>query len=288
MRRVAALVGLLALTAALIGLTASAATAHAVLERTFPADGAVVDSTPAEVRLEFSEAVSAPPGAIRVFDSAGRRIDSGRVSNDGPTVVLTNMGGAQSHGTHIVTWRVVSADGHPIKGAFVFSVGEDEGIEDSVVADRLGASGDRPYAIAAGIARWVTYVAGLVAVGALAFVAFAGGTGIAPVRRVARIAAAVGIVASLAQIPLFAAETTGLGLAALSSGAVWSDALSSSVGIAAMVRAAGLRRGPRWYGGGPAGGPPAATPGQRRRCRPGGTARGPSSRYRWRWRRWRR
>ncbi len=240
MRKLSALVGSLALAAGLIGLSASAATAHAVLERTFPVDGSVVDSTPAEVRLEFSEAVNAPPGAIRVYDASGNRIDSGVVSSDGPETVLTAMGDSQSHGTHIVTWRVVSADGHPIKGAFVFSVGEAEGIDASVVADLLGAAGDRPYAIAAGIARWLTYLGALTAIGALAFTTFVGGQATDQVRRLVRVTATVGAVASLAQIPLFAAESTGLGFSALSSGAVWADALSSSVGIAAISRAAGL------------------------------------------------
>jgi copper transport protein len=117
-----------------------AAFAHAVLLRTDPPDicapqamprlaaddprcltGAVLASPPAAVRLLFTEPVSPVGRGIRVVGSDGRRVDRGPARVDGPE--LTVEIAAEDAGTYFVTWRVISADTHPARGSFAFSVG---------------------------------------------------------------------------------------------------------------------------------------------------------------------
>ncbi|HJR91945.1 MAG TPA: copper resistance protein CopC [Acidimicrobiia bacterium] len=215
--------------------------AHAALVESSPSDGAHLDSAPAEVVVTFSEPVDPPAGAIRVYDTKRNRVDQGDSgSGDHPDVVEASLRPDLADGAYVATWHVVSLDGHPIRGAFVFHVGHASGpVDESLVAALLGEGGEIPFAVAGMVARWVTYVAGLIAAGAALFAWSLGRADAATVRLI-RIAAAVGAVASLLQVPLFAAESTGLGSGAWSSGSAWGDAIGSPVGRAAAVRTLAL------------------------------------------------
>ncbi|RST22840.1 copper resistance protein CopC, partial [Streptomyces sp. WAC04770] len=107
----------------LLGGSAPAA-AHAVLEDTAPARGAVVAEPPSQVELVFSEAVSASGDGIRVLDPSGRRVDDGRPTAKGGGTYAVALSGPEARGTYTVTYQVESADSHPVAGAFTFSVGE--------------------------------------------------------------------------------------------------------------------------------------------------------------------
>jgi copper transport protein len=103
--------------------SASPAAAHATLVSTNPAEGARLATAPSEVRLEFSEAVSLGAGYARVLSSDGERVDTGTPSVDGPVVAIPLRPGLPDDG-YLVTYRVVSADSHPISGAFAFVAGD--------------------------------------------------------------------------------------------------------------------------------------------------------------------
>ncbi|WP_165984242.1 copper resistance protein CopC [Streptomyces sp. YIM 98790] len=112
--------------AAVLLLGAPAAAAHASLSGSDPEDGAVVPEAPPEVRLTFTEEVALSAGSVRVLDPDGNRADPGaapgRVPGDGFTYAVPLDEGL-GDGTYTVVWQVVSADGHPISGAFTFSLG---------------------------------------------------------------------------------------------------------------------------------------------------------------------
>jgi copper transport protein len=218
------------------------ALAHAQLEETSPADGEVVDVPPAEVAVYFNEPVSPPTGALRVFDNSGQRVDLGHVRQiDGGAGLEVDLEGGLTDNTYIATWRVESADGHPISGAFVFYVGEPgEAPDQSVVESLLGSSGDRTVAVLAGVLRWTAYVASLAAIGVFVFGARISRTSQGLLGRLLRVSCWVGILASLAQIPTHALLATGLGVDALLAGPVWTDAITSSVGVASLIRTAGF------------------------------------------------
>jgi len=115
--------GSLAITVAVIALTAvPSAFAHAILQESTPTNGAVVRHSPAAVELRFNESVETAFGSIRVYDCTGKRVDAGKITRPNDRSVSVPIGGALPRGTYTATWRVISADSHPIAGAFTFSV----------------------------------------------------------------------------------------------------------------------------------------------------------------------
>jgi len=104
-------------------LSPSAASAHAVLLGTTPSNDTVVQKQPALVTLRFNEAVETAFGSLRVYNFAAKRVDTGEVRRPDDRSVAVALQRGLARGTYTVTWRVVSADSHPIEGAFVFHVG---------------------------------------------------------------------------------------------------------------------------------------------------------------------
>ncbi|MGZ4315526.1 MAG: copper resistance CopC family protein, partial [Gaiellaceae bacterium] len=106
----------------------AAAWAHAVLEHTTPVPSSVVNRTPPLVLLTYSEAVEPRFAIVSVTNEAGRQQIAGpprRSAADPKTlaVPLRHL----SQGWYLVYWRVVSVDGHPVRGAFLFAVGPNPG-----------------------------------------------------------------------------------------------------------------------------------------------------------------
>ena len=114
---------LLAITVALVALTAApAAVAHAILQESTPSNNSVVRTSPKTVSLRFNEAVETAFGSIRVYDCGGGRVDSGKILRPSKDSVAVTIDRRLAKGTYTVTWRVISADSHPVAGAFVFNV----------------------------------------------------------------------------------------------------------------------------------------------------------------------
>jgi copper transport protein len=112
-----------AIAVVLAALAAAPSTfAHATLQQSSPAGNAIVRESPPTVTLQFSEAVETAFGSIRVYDCGGERVDSGKVDRPSESSVAVNLDRKLPAGTYTVTWRVISADSHPVAGAFVFSV----------------------------------------------------------------------------------------------------------------------------------------------------------------------
>ncbi|MDQ1710265.1 MAG: copper transport protein, partial [Frankiaceae bacterium] len=119
-RRISAVLGL----AVLVTMAAAApASAHAVLLSTSPAPQSTVPAPPTSVILHFSEAVDVAFGAIRVYDVDGHRVDSSAVAHPGGDKSAAAIGVRRlAAGSYTVSWHVVSADGHPVRGGFAFYV----------------------------------------------------------------------------------------------------------------------------------------------------------------------
>jgi len=114
---------LLAITVALAALTAApAAFAHAILQESTPSNNSVVRTSPKTVSLRFNEAVETAFGSIRVYDCGGGRVDAGKILRPSKDSVAVTIDRRLAKGTYTVTWRVISADSHPVAGAFVFNV----------------------------------------------------------------------------------------------------------------------------------------------------------------------
>ena len=96
------------------------ALAHASLIKTDPADGAVVARAPVRFALTFSEPVSPLVLTLVKPDGTAVSLTSFRLSDQ--TVEIDGPRALKS-GTHVLSWRVISADGHPVGGSILFSVG---------------------------------------------------------------------------------------------------------------------------------------------------------------------
>jgi copper transport protein len=101
---------------------APSAFAHAILQESSPSNNSVVRSSPSTVSLRFNEAVETAFGSIRVYDCGGSRVDSGKIVRPSKDSVAVKIDRRLDRGTYTVTWRVISADSHPVAGAFVFNV----------------------------------------------------------------------------------------------------------------------------------------------------------------------
>ncbi len=149
---------------------ASPATAHAALTASDPEDGAVVATAPAQVTLSFSEQVAMGDDSIRVLDPQGKRVDTGELRDmcSGNTVRYgTALHTGLPNGTYTVAWQAVSADSHPISGAFTFSIGAPSATDVSLPTAQAGGG---PVGIAYGIARYLSYAGFSVLVGGAAFI----------------------------------------------------------------------------------------------------------------------
>ena len=155
-------------------LPASAA-AHAVVVETVPERGGSVERSPERVEFRFNEPVESAFGALRVFDARGERVDVGGTEHPGGNAeaVAIRLRPDLPDGSYTATYRVVSADSHPISGGFVFSVGEGgappaAAVSDLIDSGEAGAVTD----VALGAAKAVSYAAIAVAVGGVLFLLF--------------------------------------------------------------------------------------------------------------------
>lgn len=245
MRRVGAVAALLLLV--VVG-DARPAAAHAELRSTTPVSGAVLgDDPPEEIVIRFTEPVEASLGAIRVYDEQADRLDDGdvfRPQGDRKAVGLRLP--ALERGGYVVTWRVVSADAHPIHGAFTFRVGPaaTAGDDTAALARELLAQdgGDAAVGLAYAIARFAVF-AGLVGlIGGLAAVLF-----LWPAGRTAPAAGrllwgwwATAFVATALAIGLQGAHGAGLGLLDAFDPDVLATAVDTRYGTVSLSRLAVL------------------------------------------------
>lgn len=96
----------------------SLASAHDVLQKTTPADGATLQRMPSTVSLQFAEPPLAIGTQVLVKGPSGDVAD-GKPIIEGSTVVQKVSPDAPA-GSYTVTYRVTSDDGHPIGGTFSF------------------------------------------------------------------------------------------------------------------------------------------------------------------------
>ncbi len=198
-----------------LGLLAGtgSASAHAVLISTEPGQGAVLATMPATVSLSFSEPVALAADGVRVFGPTGAQLDDRRSRQLGEarTVGVGLPDRDWEHGTYTVSWRVVSADSHPVAGAFTFSVGHPSPARSPAVAQSgTGAGVGVSYAVT----RAAAFTAYALLVGSIAFVllCWPGAITSRGVRRVILVGWAGLLATTMATLLLQGPYANGLGL----------------------------------------------------------------------------
>ncbi|MER6616862.1 copper resistance CopC/CopD family protein [Streptomyces xantholiticus] len=198
------------LGALLVG--ASPASAHAALTGSNPKDGAVVATAPKEVTLTFSEQIAMGDDSIRVLEPSGKRADTAEVRDlgTGGTVVYgVALHSGLPDGTYTVAWQAVSADSHPVSGAFTFSIGAPSKTEVALPEEEAGGG---VVGFLYDVARYAAYGGFVLLAGGAAFVLLCWQRG-ATVRRVQRLVVQgwVAMTASTLALLLLRGPYTGSG-----------------------------------------------------------------------------
>jgi copper transport protein len=146
------------LTAAVCAALAlpAAAWAHAALLKTSPVASRVVNAPPKEVRLTYSEPIEPRFAIVSVTDAAGHQVTSGPPQRpEGQPQTLVTPLRTVPEGWYLVFWRVISADGHPVRGAFTFAVGPNAGPPPQFRVPSLSETAHTPQLL---IARWIVFL----------------------------------------------------------------------------------------------------------------------------------
>jgi copper transport protein len=141
--------------AAVVLALPAAAWAHAALLKTFPQASALLDRQPKIVALTFA--------IVSVTDQAGRSQVTGsprRSASDPYTIEVPVKRLAE--GWYLVFWRAISADGHPVRGAFTFQIGPNPGPAPQFVIPSLSETATTPSLL---VARWVAFLSAMAALG---------------------------------------------------------------------------------------------------------------------------
>src|SRR5205085_8243004 len=115
------------------------------------------------VLLTYTEAVEPRFAVVSVTNAAGTQETAGsprRSSADAKTLVvpLRHVG----LGWYLVYWRVISVDGHPVRGAFTFAVGPNPGPPPQFVVPSISETAATPGLL---VARWLVFLSVMSAIG---------------------------------------------------------------------------------------------------------------------------
>jgi copper transport protein len=155
---------LIALAAAVASLALPAAAwAHAALLQTTPVPSRIVNVPPTQVSLRYSEPVEPRFAIVSVTNAPGDKVTAGpprRSPADADTLLVPLK--RLSEGWYLVYWRVISVDGHPVRGAFTFAVGPNPGPAPQFVIPSTSESAATPKLVSA---RWVAFLSMMAAIG---------------------------------------------------------------------------------------------------------------------------
>lgn len=172
---------MLALAVSVLALP-SLASAHAAIEKMTPAAGEKLAKGPERIELVFNEAIESKVGSLQVLDRRSNPVGSEEAVTSEDARTLSLQLPSLDEGVYTVSYSVVSADGHPVSGSYVFIVGNPPeavdasnfnlhtqlGHEDHVASTQLGGREFILYAI-----RIAYYAALMLASGLLLWSAIA-------------------------------------------------------------------------------------------------------------------
>jgi methionine-rich copper-binding protein CopC len=121
--RITRLLAAASVAAVFAALTGSPAWAHNSLTDASPAKNATLKKAPGGVKLTFLQRVDPDALEIAVADSAKREVAASGPTASGKSGTLT-FDDTLANGTYTVTYRVVSLDGHPVRGSYKFTVAD--------------------------------------------------------------------------------------------------------------------------------------------------------------------
>lgn len=137
-------------------LLAPPAAAHATVVSSTPTDGSRLRTAPSVVSITFDESVGIGGVAyLHVIDQHGTRVDAGAAyhPNGNAATVDDRLKPNLRDGTYTASYRVVSADSHPVAGTVVFVVGNGALVRSSSDATTSAGSASQVFQVV----RWISY-----------------------------------------------------------------------------------------------------------------------------------
>ncbi|RSE60618.1 copper resistance protein CopC [Alcaligenes faecalis] len=202
--------------------------AHASLVASKPDSGTVLTQAPKTASLSFNESVS--PLLMKLIRPDGSSEELGDVLTQDQRLELA-LPPMETEGTYGLSWRVISADGHPVGGTLTFSVGTPsanlmEGANSNPVRNSL-----------IWLARLLGYLGLFTGIGWVIYRALIPESNDASSQqtRIAPRMLALGAVALLLNLGLVGVDALDLPLSALLSTAAWKTAASTSMGLAVLL-----------------------------------------------------
>lgn len=212
------------------------ARAHASLIASDPAPEAVLAAAPSALTLTFNEAVE--PLTMQLVDQRGARSAITRIERRAASLVLMPPA-ALADGAYVLSWRVISADGHPVGGALTFRVGMR-----AAAAPPVAIADASPVHAAIWATRIVIDLGLFVGIGGAFFLAWIGRPPRRGGTRIIIAAAAVAALPALAlSVGLQGLDALAAPLSALASPGTWFAGARGSFGLSAEIAAAGLIAG---------------------------------------------
>ncbi len=204
-------------------LASSAAFAHASLVRAEPADGAMLAEAPKVLRLTFNEPVSVL--VMRLIGPGGEVIaPAAAAENNVVTVTPPQL----RRGSHVLSWRVVSADGHPVGGSFVFSIGAASGTS-------VAASSNTVARASLWAAKLAVYVAMVLGIGGAFFEIWAGTAGRTRATSVYVALLVGGLIVTPLSVGLQGLDALDLPVSQVMQAEVWRAGWETAYGLTALV-----------------------------------------------------
>ncbi len=200
----------------LLTALAPLARGHASLVRTAPATGSILEQAPTAVVLVFSEPVSVT--RVGLLDPKGQPLSvTAQAAGDTVRVVIPP---SAVRGTYLLSWRIVSADGHPVGGTLDYAIGSPGAREAAVPAEHWRSA-------AIWLTRWLTWLGLFAAVGAGLFRTMAPGQHVDRARTIVVVTALL-LLADLGLQGLDLLDAPVIGIFTVRS---WQQALASSYAL---------------------------------------------------------
>jgi copper transport protein len=236
-RRISILLLLLATLIGLGVLGAGSASAHATVAGSTPVDGSRLTAAPTSVEIDFDQAVSigSNVGYLHVIDESGKRVDTGTTVHPGgdASKISVNLASGLGDGTYTASFRIISADSHPVAGAIRFVVGNGTLSSTFVTPSAVdGATGT-----VFDVVRWTAFAGfALLAGGWLMFTVWPAGRDDRAARGLVRGGWLVSVLAALAELFVQGPYAAGTGLSRLFSSGLIDATLHTDYGLAHSLR----------------------------------------------------
>jgi copper transport protein len=99
--------------------------AHATLKKAEPAPDSELKDSPKDIVLTFDERLENELYSIKVFNENGERVVNAKPEMSKDQTSIKQFLPDLPDGNYVISYNVISADGHPIRSSYVISIGEE-------------------------------------------------------------------------------------------------------------------------------------------------------------------